>query len=422
MEIIDNYLDEVCGCIKNTAYRRAVRRELQNHIEDNMECAGNVDRREAAELAVAEMGDAREMGSRLNSHFPVRPDIRLILYILGISFLYTIADVAVNGATGFSMTEMLVTLFAYGISVFLFFSLKSIDLEGNYRLIKYLYFGTLLLLAVIGFLADLEVRKESMTLCGNILLLCVVFFVYRLHRDNTPGFVGAVCLFLLPIPFFLFSTAYAALLLYFVAGVYMFAGFLLDGWRISDYVKALVPLLLAGVFGITAISSFTAIFMKRNLWGHFFLRYGLYDSFRSVQDFRDYPLAACINRYGYWTLAVYGILVLLILGELIHMKRKGNHLLGHHIMNCIILFFLIKSTLAVLLNLGVPFIRSYMLPFAGFSMDQAANLLWVVVAEYVYCFGDFVFGDYSFFEENKLFEVGNGRITFITNNQKGGIT
>lgn len=409
MEIIEDYLDEVCGYIKNAAYRRAVRRELQNHMEDSMECTGNVDRREAAELAVAEMGDAREMGSRLNSRFPVRPDIRLILYILGIFFLYTIADMAANGAAGFSMTEMFVTLFAYGISVCLFLFIKSIDLEGNYRLIKYLYFGTLLLLSVTGFLRDLQFRKECMALCGNILLLCVAFFVYRLHRDNTPGFVGAVCLFLLPIPLFLLSTAYAALLLYFVAGVYTFACFLLDGWRISDYVKALVPLLLAGVFGITAISSCTAIFMKRNLWEHFFLRYELYDSFHPVQDFRDYPLAACINRYGYWTLAVYGVLVLLILGELIHMKRKVHHLLGRHMLNCIILFFLIKSILAVLLNLGVPFIRSYMLPFAGFSMDQAANLLWVVVAEYVYCFGDFVFGDHSFFEEHKLFEAGNGR-------------
>lgn len=412
MEMIDEYLDEVCGYITNASHRRAVRRELQNHIEDSMECAGNADREEAAKLAIAEMGDAQEIGSRLDSHFSVRPGIRLILYVLGISLLYHIADLAVNGAANFHMTEMFMTLLAYGASVGLFLFLKGIDLEGNYRLIKYLYVGTLFLLPAMGFLTDMGSRKASMSLCGVVLFLCVTFFVYRLHKGNTLGFAGAVCLFLLPIPFFLSTAAYGDLLLYFAAGVYTFISFLFDGWKVRNGVKALGLLFLAGILGVTLMASSAAIVIKWNLWGEFLLRGEVYYSSHFVQNFREYPLAVCISRYGYWTLAVYTVFILLILGELIQMKRRVHHFLGCHILNCIVLLFLIKSVLAILLNLGFPFIRSYMLPFAGFGIDQMANLLLVVAAEYVYCFGAVVFGDHSFFKENKLLEVGNGRITF----------
>ena len=75
-------------------------------------------------------------------------------------------------------------------------------------------------------------------------------------------------------------------------------------------------------------------------------------------------------------------------------------------LNCIFLIFLIKGTSAVLLTLGIPLIRSYTLPFAGFGFDQLSNLLLIVIAEYVYCFGNAVFADHSFFEEHKaIFHV-----------------
>ena len=69
------------------------------------------------------------------------------------------------------------------------------------------------------------------------------------------------------------------------------------------------------------------------------------------------------------------------------------------------MLFRSKSIFAVLLNVGFPFIRSYMLPFAGFGLDQIANILLVVMAEYVYCYGDAFFADSNFLEENKLLHM-----------------
>lgn len=407
MEIIEKYLDEVCNCINNAPYRRAVRRELLNHMEDGMECAGIRDYEEAAKLAIGEMGDAKDVGDRLNAQFSVRPQSRLVYYIFGIFLLYTMAAFAIN----FSVAEMTKTILAYGASAGLFLLFKKVDLEGNHYLIKYLYLGTMLLLAAVCFSADLEWRKGSMSLGGVVLFLCVTFFIYRLHKNDTLGFIGAVSLFLLPVPLFLFSAAFAPLLLYLMTGVSTFLCFLVCGWQVRHSVRIQSVLLLAGVSGGILLSVFSVVSMKWDLWQYFFLRDELNHFSYLTENFREYPLAACMNRYGCWPLAVYCIFLLLILAEFVRMKRTIHHLFGRHILNCIFLIFFVKGTFAILLNLGFPFIRSYMLPFAGFGADQAANLLLIVMAEYAYCFGDAVFGDHSFFLENRLVEVENGKIT-----------
>lgn len=411
MEIIEKYLDEVCSYINYVPYRRAVRRELLNHMEDSMERAGDRDYEKSAKLAIAEMGDAKEVGSRLNAHFSVRPKSRLAYYIFGVFLLYTIAALTIN----FSMAEMVITLLAYGVSAGLLLLSKKVDLEGNHHLIKYLYLGTLLLLAAICFSADWGQRKGSMSLGGVVLFLCVTFFVYRLHKNNTLGFIGAVSLFLLPVPIFLFSAAYAPLLLYLMTGLSTFLYFLAHGWQVRHSVRVQILLLSAVVSGGIIITGFSAVLMKWDLWQYFFLCDELNHFSYLTENFREYPLAACMSRYGCWPLVVYCIFLLLILVEFMRMKRTVHHLLGQHILNCIFMIFLVKGTFAILLNLGFPFIRSYMLPFAGFGADQAANLLLIVTAEYVYYFGDAVFGDHSFFEENRLFEVEDGKITLYYN-------
>ena len=40
MEKMDKYLDEVCEHVKSVPYRRIVRRELYNHIEDSLKSVG----------------------------------------------------------------------------------------------------------------------------------------------------------------------------------------------------------------------------------------------------------------------------------------------------------------------------------------------------------------------------------------------
>ena len=409
MEIVERYLDEVCGYVASVPHRRAVRRELSGHMEDSMEsaCRNGCGKEEAARRAIEEMGPAREAGRRFNDIFSVRPDYKLLIYILGIFCLYTAAGMAIH----FSYAESGMTLFSYSVCAGLFLLLKRFDMEGKYYLIKYLYFGTLLLLWAVSIFAEQEVRRECMSAGGVILLFCISFFVYRLHKYHITGLIAAVLLFLLPVPLFFRSAAYTAFLLYMTAGVYTFGYYIAKGRPLKFFAKAGVALTAVGLIGITAVLCSSAVFMKWNLREHFFLRDGSDHSAYLSEHFREYPLAAGISRYGYWTLAVYLILMLLVLAELIRMKRKVHHIWGRNVLNCIVLLFSIKSIFAVLLNLGFPFIRSCMLPFAGFGSDQVANLLLVVMAEYVYCFGDAVFADCSFFEENRLLDMEDGYIT-----------
>ena len=403
MEVIEKYLDDVCIYISNVPYQRAARRELKNHITDCMEYAekNGLDSEEAAKRALAEMGDAQETGRRLNEHFFARPDKRLVLYIFAIFCLYTAAGLQIN----YLFPETVLTLPGYAVSICLFSYLGKIDLEGNSHRIKYLYFGTLLLLLAAGMFTDTMTARELMSAGGTILFFCVTFFIYRLHKNDSSGFISALCLFSLPIPLFMFTSAYGALFLYIAAGICTFIRFITRGWTLNGHSKVFFCLFITVMLVIIAILCRTSIFIRWNLRDHFFLRDGLNHFPCLAEHFRMYPLAACISRYGIWTAVFYIILFSLLLTELILMKRKVHHSWGRNMLNCIFLIFLIKGMSAVLLNLGIPLIRSYMLPFAGFGFDQMSNLLLIVMAEYVYCFGDAVFADYSFFEEHNTYQI-----------------
>jgi len=416
MEKIDKYLDEVCECVTSVPHRCIVRRELYKHIEDSMESAGKKDNesKEAIEHVITDMGTPQEVGSRLNEYFSVRPDFNLFLYILGISGLYTIAGIV----TEFShiYIELIMTLVTYGVGVCLFFLLKRINPEGKHNLIKYLYLGTLAVMAVICLFMDLEMRRNAVSFCGVALSFCLTFWVYRLYKSGTLGAVAVLLLFLLPIPLLMYATAYAGLVLYIAAGIGTVTYYAVQGWPLKHYARTGLLIAVTVLSGIMTMLCSSALLWKWNLWNHCFPEGGI-DRFSDFSEgFREYPLAVCISRYGFWALAAYIVLILLFLVRLIRMKRKVHYAGAGNVLNCIVLIFFIKSIFAILLNLGFPFIRSYMLPFAGFGLDQIANVLLVVMAEYVYCYGDAVFADGRLFEENKLLtatpqKAGYGEIT-----------
>lgn len=412
METVEKYLDEVCSYITNVPYRRAVRRELESHMEEAIDAAmaDGATRQEAVYRAVSQMGDARETGCRLDRQFSVRPDYRLVLYILGIFLLHTAASVNIQ----FSPAEAFLTFFSLGGCVLLFPALKRFDLEGNYYLIKYLYFGTLLLLALTYIFADPKVQRNCASIAGVILTFCVIFFIYRLHRSSTWGLAAAMLLFLLPASLLLLSAAYAAFLLYTAAGIFTLACFLWKGWQCREWVKGAFPVLCAGILGAAILTGSSALLRKLTLWDGFFLQSKADHTAYLAEHFGTYPLAACISRYGYGALAVYVLFISLILFEIMWMKKKIHTFLGRNVLNCVFLILSVKSVLAVLLNLGFPFTGAFMLPFAGMGADQISNLLLVFLAEYVYCFGNAMFAEHSFYAEHKLLEVDRDRIILFS--------
>ena len=105
-------------------------------------------------------------------------------------------------------------------------------------------------------------------------------------------------------------------------------------------------------------------------------------------------------------------MILLILIELLQMKKKMHHFLARHILNSIALILLTKTVFAILLNLGYPVFTSFALPFAGTAPEQFSNLFLIALAQYTFCFGNAMFSDYSFHAENRFLESIDGKITF----------
>ncbi len=128
------------------------------------------------------------------------------------------------------------TLVTYGVGVCLFFLLKRINPDGKHNLIKYLYFGTLAVMAVICLVMNLEMRRDAVSFCGVALSFCLTFWVYRLYKSGTLGAVAALLLFLLPIPLLMYATAYAGLVLYIAAGIGTVTCYAVQGWPLKHYV------------------------------------------------------------------------------------------------------------------------------------------------------------------------------------------
>jgi len=115
------FLQTVCEQIRTKKAHRSVRRELEGHIADLVEelMAEGMERQEAEQIAVARMGDARDIGRQLNEvHKPVIEWglIGIVATMLGLGLFYMyVADlqnlVGVRNLFAHHMVFVLIGLF-----------------------------------------------------------------------------------------------------------------------------------------------------------------------------------------------------------------------------------------------------------------------------------------------------------------------
>lgn len=415
MKTVQEYLDEVCGTISCIPYRRTIRRELKSHMEDSItkKKAQGMDPKEAVRQTISELGDARELGLSYQQNMSMRPNYRLFAFAFLPFLLYMMAALNLKTAV-FNMNLALFICF-WGICCILPAALRKFDLEKHYIFLKYVYITLMLFAVPVSLLADIKARQFCMELIGIGLIFLIVFFVYRLQVFGGHGGVAALLFFLLPIPLFLVTNTYAALFLYLTIGVSTFAAYAKKEKGFCGKWLILLPVTFTITAGTVLILCRDSIVRRLNNWNNFFLRTNPSPA-SLAEHYETYPLAAGIGIYGYWTVAVYAALILLILIALLQMKKKMHHFLARHILNSIAFILLIKTVFAILLNLGYPVFTSFALPFAGTTPEQFSNLFLIALAQYTFCFGNAMFSDYSFHAENRFLESIDGKITFYFKN------
>ena len=89
---IKEFLNTVCEQIKYKPIRNSISEELENHIEESKEnyIQDGLKEKEAEEKAITQMGDAKEIGEKLNKIHKPKLDWKLLIILivlLGFGFL-----------------------------------------------------------------------------------------------------------------------------------------------------------------------------------------------------------------------------------------------------------------------------------------------------------------------------------------------
>ena len=83
---IREFLENVCEQIKYKPIRNEISEELKDHIEENMEAyvLEGVQEKEAEEKAIEQMGNAEEIGKKLNKIHRPKLDWKLLIIVIAV--------------------------------------------------------------------------------------------------------------------------------------------------------------------------------------------------------------------------------------------------------------------------------------------------------------------------------------------------
>lgn len=266
---VEEFLNTVCAGVRFQDAHQEIRREILSHIEEKVEelTARGLDERDAVKQALAQMGDASDLGKRLNEVHKPRTEWGLVLLVgalvgFGLIALYTIeANGLLEYATVFSGIFYKSLVYA-GLGIAVAFALSLFDYRKLAPLSKYLFAATVIVVGLVclsgpntgGYRLDLGFVMVDVVSIAPYFLLAALAGIFAhpdwdwLQKGDSPLFYPILKTFvLLAVPLVLFVSVPS------MASVVMFSvGFLIlmfaSGARWPQMAAvAVVPLLAAGV-------------------------------------------------------------------------------------------------------------------------------------------------------------------------------
>ena len=194
-----NFLNKVCEQIKYKPARTAISKEMEQHINDIKEeyTSKGIAENEAEEKAVLQMGNAEEIGRKLNKIHKPKFDWRLVLLIAiltGFGILVTFVkthsieeNVNVGNIGNTLVYAVIGVILSIGIY---FFDYKKIR---KYSLLIYLISTTLMVLPLFGiggtingmyYIRFLGISFFSATITVPLYLISFIGFIMDYRKDN----------------------------------------------------------------------------------------------------------------------------------------------------------------------------------------------------------------------------------------------
>ena len=189
---IKEYLNEICEQIKYKPVRKEIAKEIEDHINDIKEdLINNGEDEEKAEIkAISQMGNAKEIGKKLNKIHKPKLDwklliITLVLIFFGflVSFIKTINNTFEANELNYMTRYILVTLFGTILGIVAYF--------GNYKKVqKYSYLlyiiasGIIIYTFLFGYLSYMKIGNRYISATTIAIPLYIISFVGFLMEKN----------------------------------------------------------------------------------------------------------------------------------------------------------------------------------------------------------------------------------------------
>ncbi len=381
------FLDEVCLRIREKSVHKAVRRELESHIEELTAglAASGLSPDEAEEQALARMGSAEEIGQKLDRQHRPKTEwscllLTAVLAALGLFVNRSPAAIA-DRLSALAIGAAVLTvamLFDYNklrrLSLPLFLGLCGLS-AGMWLLMPLGYYG--------GFYLTLTVYLKQ--------LFFPLFAGASLAVRRDGGVRDALLVTALAGAALVCSVMGQAsyLFVYLLSFVIIFVAMAARGWFAKKRF-ALIPLA-----GLTALSALTAaavgprlretllVFAGRGSYeplGAGYLTANLArllgsagalngadpDAVRVIDNFNEYTFASVVGRYGYLAAAAIIVVVATLLIRLLRASGRAKGEYGRSLSLCCCALILSKFVSNILLNFNV-------IPYMGVTLPLVAR-------------------------------------------------
>ena len=418
--MIKSYVETACSCIKWKNYHFAIKTELKNHIYDSFNdyIEQGMPEEEAMDLVLRNMGDPYIIGKALNEAYQPKYNKMLILTVFFPVILFSLCEYfAMLEATGNSFYFIKIffhILIGSAGGFWLFQSDWSEERRFN-RFVLRAYISIIVTCVIVHllFFPDMfNVLNGMLFLLSHLCCCCID----RIKNRKIIGLIIVMLIDMVAIFIAFYVQAFAGMIMLTASSWAVCMETIRSGWIDIDkkrfgYFLVSIPCLVILLYSV--IIKMDNILLNRK--GFFVLEImkGAIVCGRgnakiaSYKGIADYPLTLVIARYGYIMLAVYIICFGFIIFEIIKIFHKQQSVIGRGLMISVVTNFLIEFIFALLLNLGIPLVKGFVVPFLDFRFGIVTKMVQIGLIIKLDCFGNYIFSNYS---DHRLFDVEGGKI------------
>lgn len=391
-EKIQEYAQEVGRQVRWKKIKPALEREIEEHACDQYlaYCEKGMDKDAAAEKAVAEMGDAVEVGRQLDRVH--RPKMQAGMLLLAAMMLLSgmLLSVSASGGTDI-LHYALIYLAAFGIMIFCCY-LDFTVLGKHARAVS---LGIAAGAAGVFLLPHMQImgRKAlhlgpwniSFALLASVFPLCYALFVYSMRNKGTKGILmcGA---FYLPLVVMLLSVpVVSGAVLFTMAALAILCTAVCRGWFGAEKKKGLCLVLLPAAVicvgtGALLLTARPAIWnrilhkepsylnelLNRAASGSAILGQGMGMTSEEIRCLaQNAPLSFAMNTFGKAAVILIVLMCALFSAVGLIKALREKSMLGTLVALSVILMFAMQSALCVAENLALTDFYGNSIPFIG---------------------------------------------------------